>query len=143
MPFLRSRSYTHTYDRGRRWRLCSRAFGRRERMLAEQVNLRDSSNQSAIAVYGHSARFTGNVRRKVDYTKPAVSYRPAAHKRPINPKILSWPKIPSPSLPPPRDLALPSAPPPCPIRLSPFLFSLPDAVDRWRPSAPGGEPFRE
>ncbi|KAG7188709.1 hypothetical protein KM043_008331 [Ampulex compressa] len=41
----------------------------------EQVNLRDSSNQSAIAVHGHSARFTGNVRRKVDYTQPR--FRPA------------------------------------------------------------------
>ena len=39
------------------------------RSLAEQVNLQDSSNQSAIAVYGHSARFTGNARRKVDYTQ--------------------------------------------------------------------------
>lgn len=64
-PLLRSRgtrAYAHVY------------VGRMQveagaGTLAEQVNLQDSSNQSAIAVYGHSARFTGNARRKVDYTQ--------------------------------------------------------------------------
>lgn len=63
-------AHIHTRAIERRWRPTLERVRARERMLAEQVNLQDSSNQSAIAVYGHSARFTGNVHRKVDYTRP-------------------------------------------------------------------------
>lgn len=63
---LRSHRHTHTQARGDRTQV---EAGAEARTLAEQVNLQDSSNQSAIAVYGHSARFTGNARRKVDYTQ--------------------------------------------------------------------------
>lgn len=65
-------AYTHTHAciKAIAVRRCRLMLDVRERMLAEQVNLRDSSNQSAIAVYSHSARFTGNVPRKVDYTQP-------------------------------------------------------------------------
>lgn len=51
--YVRIYTYASVYKSDRDAQVWTDA-GARERMLAEQVNLRDSSNQSAIAVYGRS-----------------------------------------------------------------------------------------